>query len=111
MNHFEKDFLHARKLDFVNSFQTMLCNVGTPESPIWTAGEVLKQEVMEDGRMRFLVAFIETTESACSACQFRIIDKDGLIAAQFDQNVQTAYGQGIYASVVISMDELNWEVE
>lgn len=107
---FTNEFLQARRQDFVDSITTAQANIGTPESPEWKNGTILKADVTNDGLIIFTAAFLDLVYSTASVCQIRLYDKDNILVNQRDVDVDTVYGQGVYTKLTINLFESNMEV-
>lgn len=107
---FTNEFLQARRQDFVDSITKAQANVGTPESPSWKEGTIVKSEVSDDGLITFTAVFLDLVTSSDSVCQIRLYDKDNILVNSRAVDIDTVYGQGVYTKLTINLFESNMEV-
>ncbi len=110
MNYFKNEFLQKQRLAFISAFKMLQANIGTKEVPIWVDGEVLTCDVNEKGEAIFQVAFVDLVESTDPVCELRLIDQEDEVAAQLDKNLAHAWGEGIYVTLKILINEVEMEV-
>lgn len=110
MNYFSEPFMQKQRLAFISAFKGLQANIGTKANPNWIDGEILTCEVNEEKEAIFQVAFVELVESTDPVCELRLLDQDDEVAAQIDKNLLTAYGEGIYVTLKVLMNEVDMEV-
>ncbi len=109
--YFTEEFLHARRIEFLESIAKAQANIGTPEDPDWKDGKTLQAYIDEEsGLIIFKAAFLDLVYSNAHVCQIRLLDKDDLIASQRDVSIQTAIGQGVYTTLTVNLFESEMEV-